>query len=122
LGTQWALEVRTHLAGRGQQVAVLHLAQYACVSDLRVREALCLAERLIVIEDHYQHGGLADAMRRQFPKQSVMSVGWPRGWAGASGETDVLRTACGVDTNSIVEVVSKELARERGSRQLSLRC
>lgn len=118
LGTQWAFEARSHLAGLGVEIAVLHLARYASVFDSEVVAYLSSAERLIVIDDHYEWGGLADALRRQFPRQAVTCVAWPRGWTGASGEADALRAACGIDNRSIVEVCLKELEGRAGALRL----
>lgn len=109
LGTQWAFEARSLLANLGVEIAVLHLARYAPISDSEVIKYLSSAKRLIVIDDHYEWGGLADALRRQFPRQTVTCVAWPRGWTGASGEADALRAICGIDNRSIVELCLKEL-------------
>ena len=48
-------------------------------------------------------GGLADIMRREFPEKTVTSIAWPQGWTGASGDSGVLRAACGIDTERIFE-------------------
>jgi transketolase len=119
LGTQWAFDVRSILASLGVEVAVLHLVRCAPVSDLEVINSLSSAERLIVIDDHYECGGLADILRRQFPRQAMSCIAWPRGWMGASGGAEALRAACGIDNRNIVDLCLKEL--EGAHSELRLR-
>jgi transketolase len=93
LGTQWAFEVRELLSKAGIEIPLLHLARLTNVPHHELARDLSRAESLIVIEDHYEVGGLAEIVRGHFPKPAITTIGWPRDWTGASGETDVLRAA-----------------------------
>lgn len=115
LGTQWALDVRARLANLGIEIAVLHLARLQPLPEREIREALSPGARLIVIEDHYQCGGLADTLRRHFPTHELVSIAWPLGWSGASGEADVLRAACEIDSQSMFNRCVREFEEATSS-------
>lgn len=103
LGTQWAFEARELLLSIGVDIPVLHLLRLTNFPGAEIAKALLGADNLIAIEDHCEFGGLADIMRRQFPEKTVTSIAWPQGWTGASGDSGVLRAACGIDTERVFE-------------------
>jgi transketolase len=111
LGSQWANEVVAALAGAGRAVPWVHLP--------RVDDGLldkCFGERpglrvVGVIEDHFESGGLADAVQRRAGLGvAVERFGWPRTWQGESGELAKLRRFHNLDTHSIVKRVGRLLA------------
>lgn len=108
LGTQWALRA---LAARGVALPVVHVARLAPFPADDVARALGPAVRLIAVEDHYEVGGLADLVRRHHPALPVRALGWPRGWAGASGEAEAVRTALGLGDAALAAACVDELAR-----------
>jgi transketolase len=113
LGTQWAFEVRELLLKAGIEIPVLHLARLTNFPHRELAQHLSRADSLIVIEDHYEIGGLADVIRRHFPEPKIISAGWPQNWTGASGEADVLRVACGIDNKILVERCLRVLKQTR---------
>lgn len=110
-GTQWAMRVRALLRARGLDIAVVHVLRLAPFPVRELEHALAAAGRAIVIEDHYDCGGLADMIRRELPALEVTGVGWPRHWSGSSGSSGDLRSACGIDEESIVDLCLQVLAQ-----------
>jgi transketolase len=109
LGTQWALEARRRLAERGWDLPVLHIARIAPFPLAEVRDRLAGCDRLIVMEDHYESGGLADIVRRSLGRHSIVTMAWPSGWVGASGDSESLRRACALDDVSLTARCEHEL-------------
>ena len=98
-----SFEARELLLSIGVDIPVLHLLRLTNFPGAEIAKALVGADNLIAIEDHCEFGGLADIMRREFPEKTVTSIAWPQGWTGASGDSGVLRAACGIDTERVFE-------------------
>ena len=106
LGSQWANGVVATLANKGYRVPWSHLPRINEDMVDRCFErypGMCVA---VVIEDHFERGGLGDAVRRRAPRGvEIEHFGWPRGWQSESGEIAELRQSHNLDTHSIVKRV-----------------
>ena len=111
LGSQWANDVVVALAETGRALPWVHLPRV----DYGLLDK-CFGERpglrvVAVIEDHFEIGGLADAVqRRAGPGVAVERFGWPRTWQGESGDLAELRHFHNLDTHSIVKRVARLMA------------
>jgi transketolase len=109
LASRWALEAQHLLRQQGLEMAVIHVLRIAPFPTDELRVALGDATQIVVIDDHYDAGGLADFTRRNFPNLIVTSLAWPSNWQGESGETYDLRVAHSLDSTALAAVCARVL-------------
>ncbi len=106
LGSQWASDIVTTLSSQGYSIPWCHLPRINDAMIDRCLESYPELRVAVVIEDHFEIGGLGDALRRRAPRcVEVKSIGWPRFWQGESGELAELREYHKLDTQSVIKRV-----------------
>jgi transketolase len=105
LGTQWAVSATRRCADRGIDVPLIHVGQIAPFPTNEVAEKLRNVREILVVEDHYEFGGLATLLRQHFPSVRTCSAAWPSSWTGASGASGDLRRACGLDDETLANLL-----------------
>lgn len=67
------------------------------------------ARAVIVVEDHFAHGGFGDALTRQAGRAPDIHLAWPDRWPG-SGDSATLRALAGLDRYSIGTSIQRIVA------------
>jgi transketolase len=114
LSAHWALEVHSLLALRGIRLGVLHAGRFTPLPP-SLGEIVRKARHWFAIEDHIQHGGLADAVARASGRLPRMWFGWPPDWSGGSGHAAALRRQCRLDAESICSSIVECVENRRAS-------
>lgn len=103
LATHWAADLLGRLRQRGQKVGLVHVPQLKPFPDLGA--LLADVETIISLEDHVVLGGLGSLLQDHLPNKLIHKLGWPVGFAGASGSDDDLRSAHRLDGESLVGIL-----------------
>lgn len=108
-GTRLALEVQGRLKAQGISISLLHFARVAPLP--RLPSELARAERIFVVEDHCQFGGLGSLLSTQPELAGIplRTFGWPMNWSGKSGSDDALVRAGGMHPEQIAEAIGRAL-------------
>jgi transketolase len=108
LGTQWALETASLLAGRGIEASVLHVPTLKPADSDPIAEFCGRFDRLTTVENHSVVGGLAsvvaDTIAARGVGTRVVALGVPDRWAPA-GTVDYIRSRLRLDAAGIAEAV-----------------
>lgn len=98
LAAHWAVEAQADLASRGifcQTASVARLVPLPCALETLVTSAT----RLVIVEDHLRHGGLADLVAARFGRLPDLWFGWNDHGPGVAD--DLARKWAGLDSASI---------------------
>ena len=110
LGTHLALAARGLLKERGLEVGLLHCLRLSPLPD-PLAAALREVRTLFVVEDHSTFGGLATLLRQLDLDARIVSLGWPPGWPGQSGDDFELLRLHGLSPEQIAATVEGAVGR-----------
>jgi transketolase C-terminal domain/subunit len=114
-GSQWIADIVNALEMKGIPTSWTHIS---CIKEDLLDACLAANPKTkiaVVVEDHSERGGLADAFRRRAPRRiQIESIAWPWGWQSESGTIADLRLAYSLDTLSIVRKIERILALSYG--------
>lgn len=103
IASWWAKAVISKLELQGIELGWLHCLQ---LNDHQaLQQQLVGVNQLIVIEDHYEFGGLASFLHQLCPSIAVSAIGWPRDFVGISGDDEQVLAANGLSCEQIFDRV-----------------
>lgn len=104
LSAHWAFELQAELSRQGIMSDVASVARLNPLPDA-LSDYIELAERLIVIEDHVRHGGLADLVAARFGRLPDLWFGWRAHCPGVLD--DRARQLAGLDCAAMAADISR---------------
>jgi transketolase len=102
-GTHLALNAIQRLAGLGLRAGLLHCALVRPLPQELIRLASA-DTKLVVVEDHYQFGGLASLIR-ECGRGEMLSIGWPSTWPGKAGAEEQILASQGLSIEEISNAI-----------------
>ncbi len=109
LATHLALEACSLLKQKGIPAGLIHCLRLSPLPVEEIKEQLGPAKKIIVIEDHITHGGLASMLSSAGMGIPVISLGWPADWPGQSGSDELILDLFGLDPVSICNRIAQEV-------------
>ena len=108
-GTTLACEVQADLRARGVASTIVHFARISPLPS--VPAVMSRAERIFVIDDHCQFGGLGSLLSAEASLAGIplRTFGWPMHWSGKSGSDEALLVAGGMHPQLIAEKIRLSL-------------
>jgi transketolase len=101
--TPTALEVATLLSRESIDASVVHCPLLRPFPVDVITSLLARSQSIFVIEDHYEFGGLAAALRQYTAFPVTRWFGWPSAWSGKSGSAREVLAAHGLAAIDIAE-------------------
>ncbi len=115
LGTHWAIEVCAQAEARGKKFGLLH-CPLIDLGEVIVKK-LSSSKSIIVIEDHYETGGMGSLVRAKLPFVKTEIIGWPIKFQGEHGQADELRRQYGLCPSSIAKRIETHLQKTDYEKQ-----
>jgi transketolase len=115
IASTWALEAARILEANGLDVGLLHCLSLAPRPPLD--ELLGGVDRIFVVDDHYEFGGLAAVVQQFGLSARVETFGWPSDWSGKSGGDDELLESFGLSGPSLARTVLAKIGRRSAAHE-----
>lgn len=103
VSTQWAIKVQKILANENINVGILHFCKIWPIDNKMLKKFFHPIRLAIVIEDHYQLGGLKSILHNHSAEISceLISMAWPANWLGQSGDAESLLSYYGLSPEAL---------------------
>lgn len=105
--TARTLEAAARLAQEGVRAVVLHVHTIKPLDEVQILELSARANHVVVVEEHFIHGGLgsavAECLSSQAQSRTVTRLGIPDMFPDRYGSQDDLLSYFGIDTDGIYE-------------------
>lgn len=118
MASQWAVQAQTILADTyGLKAGIIHIRKIWPLVPADLLPLLAGVRHAIVLDDHYEFGGLATCLRTALPTPplspslSLEHWGWPAGWCGQSGSEADLLSAHGLHPEDLARRIKNLYTR-----------
>jgi transketolase len=108
-GTSLALKTASLLDDLGCSATVVSCSRISPFPLDELRGYLSVFRHVYIIEDHYEHCGLASNLRAAIGNVTVRCYGWPADWCGKSGAVEDILRIGNLDPAHLASSILKDL-------------